>query len=64
MKYSNIQSTEGNEYAQVQNERELRKNGDESNKSASDKSGSREKIAVDSIKRVQNSSLQSSVKKN
>ena len=44
--------------------KELRKYGDESPMSASDNSGGREKIAVDPIKRVKNSPLQSSVNKN
>ena len=42
--------------------KELRKCGDESHMSASDKSGSREGTAVDSIKRVKNNSLQILVK--
>ena len=58
MKFSTIQSTEGNKYVQVKSERELHKLGIESGTRASDKGGSWKRIAVSPIKRVRNSSLQ------
>ena len=64
MKIFNYLVSRGNPKCSSKNERELRKYGDESHMSASDKNGSRERIAVDSIKRVKSSSLQILVKKN
>ena len=64
MKIINYSVCRGNLICSSKNERELRKYGDEPHMRASDKSGSWEKIAVDSIKRVKNSSLQILVRKN
>ena len=58
MKKINYSVSPGNPICSSKNERELRKDGDESNMSASDKSESPERFAVDSIKRVKDSSLQ------
>ena len=61
-KQSIIQSAEKIQYVQVKMKK-LRNYGDGSHMRASDKSGSRERITVDSIKCVEKSSLQISVKK-
>ena len=58
-----IQSTEGNKYVQVKNERELRKLRTESCGCATDRSGSWERIAILSIKRMKNNLLQISASK-